>query len=538
VSVRVQTITSEGGLMGIPHGNDDGFMADPAAGTGSDGAADRGTGHETRRATAPPATVDRLRAELEHLRATARTTAVLDQVKGLLAERLGCGVSAAESHLLQIARDSGVAPDVAARLLLTPEPGDERPPGSGDGPGPDLNARLRAGSRTRATPPPGPAPPGAGDLSAQIEQTQRIGNLGWGLWDLAAGRIHWSDQLYRIFGRDPAEGPLPLERLPERVVPGDVPLVVHLVRTLLDGSERVDTEIRVLRGEETRDVRLMGEPVLDAYGAPAAVRCVCQDVTRWRLGERALKASRVQLERRLIAAERHQAIELQRSILPLPEGIVTKPGLRAAVRYLPAGHSARVGGDWYETTAIDGEGVFVAIGDVSGHGLTAAAAMARLRNGLSGLAFSGAPPDRLLGWLNRLTLHWPTSLTATVLAGRYDPQERTLTWAQAGHLPPLLIRDGKAVALDPPEGILLGATQTPEFAVETTSLAPGDMLLLYTDGLIERRERCLQEGIDLLVHAASSTGCRDPEGVLDHLLEAFGAPNPNDDTCVVAIQIE
>ncbi|WP_329234779.1 SpoIIE family protein phosphatase [Actinoallomurus sp. NBC_01490] len=510
--------------MGIPHDHD-------------------GSGVE--RAASLADTVDRLRAELEQTHAVARRTAILEQAKGLLAERFGCGVAAAHTHLLEIARDSGVSPEVAARLLLTPEPGGEDAPSPGvlsvlspGVPDTDVAARLHARARPRVTPSPGPAPPAADDPAAQHEQTQRIGNLGWGLWDLTGGRIHWSDRLYRIFGRDPAEGPLPLERLAERVVPADVPLVVHLVRTLLDGTEKVDNEIRVLRGEETRDVRFMGEPVLDAYGTPAAVRCVCQDVTRWRLGERALKASRVQLERRLIAAERHQAIEMQRSILPLPEGIVEKPGLRAAVRYLPAGHSARVGGDWYETTAIDGEGVFLAIGDVSGHGLNAAAAMARLRNGLSGLAFSGAPPDRLLGWLNRLTLHWPTSLTATVLAGRYDPDERTLTWAQAGHLPPVLIREGKAVTLDPPEGILLGAMHEPEFAVETTSLEPGDLLLLYTDGLIERRERCLQEGLDLLVHAASTTGSRDPEGVLDHVLEAFGAPNPNDDTCVVAIQIE
>jgi PAS domain-containing protein len=504
--------------MGIPHGKDG--------------------GSDDRRAATLADTVDRLRVELEQLHAAARTTAVLEQAKGLLSERLGCGLAAAHTHLLEIARDSGVTPEVAARLLLTPEPGGEGRPTPGGRTVPDLVARLRAVSRTPAAPPPGPAPPAAGGLGAQIEQTQRIGNLGWGLWDLAGGRIHWSDQLYRIFGRDPSEGPLPLDRLPERVVAGDVPLVVHLVRTLLDGSEKVDNEIRILRGEETRDVRLMGEPVLDAFGMPAAVRCVCQDITRWRLGERALKASRVQLERRLIAAERHQAIEMQRSILPLPDGIVTKPGLRAAVRYLPAGHSARVGGDWYETTAIDGEGVFLAIGDVSGHGLTAAAAMARLRNGLSGLAFSGAPPDRLLGWLNRLTLHWPTSLTATVLAGRYDPDTRTLTWAQAGHLPPLLIRDGKAITLDPPEGILLGAMEIPEFAVETTSLEPDDLLLLYTDGLIERRERSLQEGLDLLIHAASTADSYDPEGLLDHVLRAFGAPNPNDDTCVVAIQIE
>jgi len=496
--------------MGIPHGKDD-------------GAGDLGAATLT-------ATVERLNVELERLRSAARTAAVLEQAKGILAERLSCGVGAAHGHLLEIARDSGVAPEVAARLLVDPDPGEDvvPPPRA---PVLDPVIRLRDAART----PPRPGPAGADGLD---EQAQRIGNLGWGLWDLAAGRIHWSGQLFRIFGRDPADGPLPLDRLPECVVASDVPLAVHLVRTLLDGSERVDHEIRILRGEETRDLRLMGEPVLDAFGDPVAVRCVCQDVTRWRLGERALRASRVQLERRLIAAERHQAIEMQRSILPLPEGIVTKPGLRAAVRYLPAGHSARVGGDWYETTAIEGEGVFLAIGDVSGHGLTAAAAMARLRNGLSGLAFSGAPPDRLLGWLNRLALHWPTSLTATVIASRFDPADRTLTWAQAGHLPPVLIRDGKAATLDAPEGVLLGADETPEFGVETTALDRGDLLLLYTDGLIERRERGLQDGLDMLVHAASTVERRDPESVLDHVLGAFGAPNPNDDTCVVAIQIE
>jgi PAS domain-containing protein len=537
--------------MGIPHGNDDGSggrpSATPAAPPATTPAASSTALHAPLRAPetsastppeSPQALIDRLRREIEHQRAAARTEAVLEQAKGLLSERLGCGVAAAHTHLLEVARASGITPEVAARLLLAPDPGEEIEVPSGEHAVPDLVARLRATrSRPRVAPRPRPAPPPAGDPGAQIEQVQRLADFGWGLWDLTSGEIHWSGRMFHIFGRDPAEGPLPLEHLPQRVVPGDLPLVVHLVRTLMDGSETVDNEIRVLRGEETRDVRLMGEPVLDPHGVPAAVRCVCQDVTRWRLGERTLKASRVQLERRLIAAERHQAIEMQRSILPLPDGVIDKPGLRAAVRYLPAGHSARVGGDWYEMSAIDGEGVFLAIGDVSGHGLTAAAAMARLRNGLSGLAFSGAAPDRLLGWLNRLALNWPTSLTATVIAGRYDPERHTLTWAQAGHLPPVLIREGKAAPLEPPEGILLGAMDSPDFAVETTELERGDMLLLYTDGLIERRERGLQEGLDLLVHAASTTGARGPEAVLDHLLEVFGAPNPNDDTCVVAIQV-
>jgi PAS domain-containing protein len=503
--------------MGIPHDEDD--------------------ISEARRAATLTATVERLRDELDRLRGAARTSAVVEQAKGILAERLGCGVAAAHTHLLQIARDSDISPAAAARLLITPRAGEHE-----DGPPPRDRAApvpvRRDGPRPPARPAPGATAPGPGDDGVGPEQAQRLANLGWGLWDLAGGRILWSGRMYLILGRDPSAGPLPLERFAELVVPDDVPLAVHLIRTLLDGTEAVDNEIRVLRGEETRDVRLMGEPVLDAFGTPTAVRCLCQDVTRWRRGERALKASRNQLERRLIAEERHQAIEMQRSILPLPEGTVTKPGLRAAVRYLPAGSSARVGGDWYETTAIKDAGVFLAIGDVSGHGLTAAAAMARLRNGLSGLAFTGAPPDRLLGWLNNLTLHWPTSLTATVFAGRYDPADRTLTWAQGGHFPPVLIRDGKAVTLEPPDGVLLGAVEDPHFATETTSLKPGDLLLLYTDGLIERRDRDLQEGLDQLVHLASTADGNDPERMLDHVLRGFGAPNPNDDTCVLAIQIE
>ncbi len=495
--------------MGIPHEHDD--------------------TPEVHSAADLTATIERLTLELEELRGAARTSAVVEQAKGVLTERLGCGPAAAHSHLLQIARDSDIAPAAAARLLLTPVGDDEIDPQA-------LFSALRP-----AVPRPRPASRperSDGGPGVDLDQAQRLGNLGWGWWDLAKGRNRWSDRLYLIFGRAPSEGPLPLERLPEAVVYDDVPLAVHLVRTLMDGSETVDNELRVLRGEESRDVRLMAEPVLDALGKVVAVRCLCQDVTRWRRGERALKASYTQLERRLIAEERHQAIEMQRSILPLPEGIVTKPGLRAAVRYLPAGSSARVGGDWYETTAIDGAGVFLAIGDVSGHGLPAAAAMARLRNGLSGLAFSGASPDRLLGWLNIVALHWPTSLTATVFAGRYDPETRILTWSQGGHFPPVLIRDGKAATLVPPEGVLLGAVESPEFGIATTALEPGDMLLLYTDGLIERRDRDLQEGLDLLVHVASSVDADDPERVLDHVLQCFGAPNPNDDTCVVAIQIE
>jgi serine phosphatase RsbU (regulator of sigma subunit) len=283
---------------------------------------------------------------------------------------------------------------------------------------------------------------------------------------------------------------------------------------------------------------VMAEPVLAPSGEPTALRSVYQDVTKWRRTEQALVASHKQLARqqRQIEDDRHLAVEFQRSVLPLPSGYIEKPGMRAAVRYLPAGSGSRVGGDWYETTAIESGGVFLAIGDASGHGLMAAAAMARLRNALSGLAFTGAAPDELLAWLNLVVLHWPGSLTATVVAARYDPESKTMTWAHAGHLPPVLIRDGEPAFLDVPEGVVLGATEESVYTTQTLQLRTGDMLLLYTDGLIERRGRDITDGLDLLLRAAQGCDVSDPGQSVRHLQAALGAPNPNDDTCLLAVR--
>src|SRR6266851_2356040 len=136
-----------------------------------------------------------------------------------------------------------------------------------------------------------------------------------------------------------------------------------------------------------------------------------------------------------LAAERHVTLELQRAILPLHEGPFDLPGLRAVVRYLPASRDSRVGGDWYITAEMPAGHVLLAIGDVAGHGLAAAAGMARLRGALAGLAITGAPPERLVGWLNDLVHHVAPEHTASVVAGYFDPPSRRLTWAQAGHPP-------------------------------------------------------------------------------------------------------
>src|SRR5215831_7601884 len=122
-----------------------------------------------------------------------------------------------------------------------------------------------------------------------------------------------------------------------------------------------------------------------------------------------------------LAHERHVTLELQRAILPLHEGPFELPGLRAVVRYLPASRDSRVGGDWYITAEMPGGHVLIAIGDVGGHGLTAAAGMARLRGALAGLAITGSPPQRLVGWLNDLVHHVDPEHTASVMVGYFYP---------------------------------------------------------------------------------------------------------------------
>ncbi len=234
-------------------------------------------------------------------------------------------------------------------------------------------------------------------------------------------------------------------------------------------------------------------------------------------------------------AERHIVLELQRAILPLHDEPFDLPGLRTVVRYLPASPEGRVGGDWYITAEMPDGSVLLAIGDVAGHGLAAAAGMARLRGALAGLAITGAQPDRLVGWLNDLVRHVSPDHTASVIAGYFDPAALTYRWAQAGHPPPVLVRGAWALPLDPPRGILLGAARQP-YELTVTSLYPGDLLLMYSDGLLERRDRSIDCGLATLVSAAR--GITDPEDLVTAALEALDSTDSEDDTCLVAFRVQ
>src|SRR5215467_1474806 len=248
------------------------------------------------------------------------------------------------------------------------------------------------------------------------------------------------------------------------------------------------------------------------------------------LGARATEAS-LAAE---LARERHIVLELQRAILPLHDTPFDLPGLRTVVRYLPASRASRVGGDWYITAEMPDGHVLLAIGDVGGHGLEAAAGMARLRGALAGLAITGAPPERLVGWLNDLVWHVAPEHSASVAAGYFDPPTRVLTWAQAGHPPPVLVRGQEATALRSPAGILLSTARS-GYDAASLELRRGDLLLLYSDGLIERRHRSLDEGLAALTAAAA--GITDPESMISGVLDTLGSTDTEDDTCLVALYV-
>jgi PAS domain-containing protein len=349
--------------------------------------------------------------------------------------------------------------------------------------------------------------------ATRLALTERLGDLGWVEWDLAADTVYWSDRVMAILGRAPGEGPARLEDLPRIVVPGDLGRFEGAVAGLLDRRTPMDLTFRArIRGDE-RHLRTVIEGDYDIQGRPVRVYGIVQDVTA---GE---------AEHRLVA-------RLQQIILPLPAGPIDRPGLRLAVHYRPAEQAARLGGDWYDLVDLPAGRTLMAVGDVAGHGLSAAGTMARLRHALAALAVTTTEPAELLRYLNRMVCDDPAEPTATVVVARYDPATAMLTWAQAGHPPPILVAPGVARLLARPTGALIGARRDTPYANAEVRLPPGATVLLYTDGLIERRTGSVGDWARPVLAALTGAEREPVEALLDRLRPA----NPDDDTCVLVLR--
>lgn len=379
----------------------------------------------------------------------------------------------------------------------------------------------------------------AAKLAVLLQHAQRLGRIGGFEENVVTGAITWNTELFALYGLPPHAAPLSLHQLTTHAHADDAPAIGRFLRTVLHHKRPGSTAFRLQRSDGVaRYIRVVAEPVVDGRGELVAVRGAYQDVSSQHWTEVALAATRDRLaETEQEAIERNRlTLQLQHAIMPPAKGPLDMLGLRAAVRYRPAEKEHLVGGDWYDAVALPTGEILLCVGDVAGHGIDAATGMVSLRNALRGLAATGAGPAQLLTWLNLVAYHLTDHVTATAVAAVFDPATRKLRWARAGHLPPIVRhRDGSATTLPLIRGSLLGAVRDVVYQEETVQLADGDILLIYTDGLIERRDAPVQESVARLV-----TLVEGHEGGLEHQLDTlltYSTADTDDDTCVVGIEV-
>ena len=387
----------------------------------------------------------------------------------------------------------------------------------------------------------------ADGLAVVLDHAQRLGRLGGWEEDLATGVVRWTDSAFALFGLTPRPGAeIRLADLHSYVMAADKPVVKRFRQRLPEQQDTLTVTFRVVHPDDRsiRQIRVFAEPVVDAAGAVVALRGAFQDISAHYHMQVALAATRDQLadtEQR-VAEEHRLALRLQQAIMPPDEQPVEAAGIDVAVRYRPVGQGHLVGGDWYDTLLLPSQDVLLVVGDVAGHGIDAVTGMVAARNSLRALAITGAGPAELLRMLNGVLCDLTSGVVGTVVCGLYTPATSVLRWARAGHLPPVLVRGATASQLPLPGGVLLGMDPDAGYEEATQSLRPGDTLLLFTDGLIERRGESIVDVLGEFVTTVAPVpeGRDGPEPTAaaqaDRIL-ATAVSDTDDDACLVAVRI-
>jgi integral membrane sensor domain MASE1/anti-sigma regulatory factor (Ser/Thr protein kinase) len=355
----------------------------------------------------------------------------------------------------------------------------------------------------------------------QLAEAQQVAHIGSWEWVIPQNRVSWSDEMYRIHGHVPRAFPATFEMAVAQVNAEDATRIRSNVEDALrraDDHDLPSVEYRITRDDGAERV-LLGKAKLcvGPNGQPQRMFGTVQDVTEGRKAER----------------EHRIAETLQRSLLPdrLPE----IPGVLLAARYVPASADMEVGGDWYDVVQLPSGQVGLAIGDVAGHGLRAASTMGQLRMGLRAYALEEPSPAKLVSRLDRLVSQLLVSEIVTLVYLVLDLDSGMVRLANAGHPPPLVVGgEGKTSYLEEGLGSPLGCDADPH--VETSfRLVPGSTLLLFTDGLVEKRGVSIQEGLERLESLAAD--CEQPvETFCERLLGSMVKSVISDDVALLAIR--
>ena len=367
-----------------------------------------------------------------------------------------------------------------------------------------------------------------------LVQAQRLARTGSWEIDLDNDTIIASRVFYEMMQMTPEE----MERLGTTAVitslvhPDDLADVTARLDAAVEG-ELVEYETRIVpRDGIERRFHLRGEVVPRSDGR-RVLRGSFQDVSEQRATQARLAAA--QAEREAASRERLVAEQLQASLLPASEFALDS--LEVAAYYRAGVEGTQVGGDWYDVIDLGAGRTAFVIGDVMGRGVRAAAVMGQLRAAVRAFATLGLPPVDVLEHLDHLVQDLATDQIVTCAYAVHDPVESTITFANAGHLPPLLAGDGLAEIRD-----RLRATGPPlgagYFGMEeqVVSLADDDVVVLYTDGLVERRGTDLLLGIEQLAGTLAELGGTPLPDMLARIVERLVTGAADDDVALVAVR--
>jgi GAF domain-containing protein/anti-sigma regulatory factor (Ser/Thr protein kinase) len=328
--------------------------------------------------------------------------------------------------------------------------------------------------------------------------------------------------------------------VPNVIRTGRSELYPQITDELLVGAARDEEHLRLMRGLGLRSVLVV--PLTARGHTLGAITLVSAESGRQygvddlRFAEELAHRAGVAVDNsRLYDREHRAAVTLQQSLLPrqLPE----VPGVEFAARYLPATSELDVGGDWYDAIPLGDGSVGVAVGDVVGHGVEAAAVMGQFRNALRAYVLDGRGPDAAVEQLNRLTRTFDQNDMATLVYVVIDTASGGFRFVRAGHPPPLIRNvDGGVMQLNGVGALPVGVAPNVRYPATAMRLEPGATLLLYTDGLVERRGEPLEAGIEKLERVLADAP--EPlEDLCDHLLSVL-APGVerDDDICLLAIR--
>jgi PAS domain S-box-containing protein len=358
----------------------------------------------------------------------------------------------------------------------------------------------------------------------RLAEAQELAHLGSWDWDVATGAVHWSREMYRIHGV-PRDELITFDRAIELARPDDRGRIqANVARVLAErASEVPDIEYGIVRADGEARV-LIGKARAERAADGAVTRLVgtVQDVT----------------ERRELEREHRIAETLQHALLP--ERLPQLVGISLAARYVAAEEGSAAGGDWYDVIELPGGSIALVIGDVAGHGTEAASLMGQVRMAVRAFSLEGHAPAGVVGRVHQLLRSlYEGEQMVTMLYLALDPVTWEATIVNAGHPPPLLLDpSGGATYLETTTGLPVGLNWNLPYEESIALLRSGATLVLYTDGLVDRRDVAVEEGLERLRKVASDPGNGDLDDVCGILIERLVPADASDDVAILAARLE